>query len=32
MDASINKKITLKDLIIEYLVEEIKKQKREKDN
>lgn len=32
MDTSINKVITLKDLIIEYLVEEIKKQKREKDN
>lgn len=32
MDTSINKEITLKDLIIEYLVEEIKKQKREKDN
>ena len=32
MDTSINKKTTLKDLIIEYLVEEIKKQKKEKDN
>ena len=32
MDTSINKEITFKDLIIEYLIEEIKKQKREKDN
>lgn len=32
MDTSINKEITFKDLIIEYLIEEIKKQKGDKVN
>ena len=32
MDTSINKEKTFKDLIIEYLVEEIKKQKGDKVN
>ena len=32
MNTSINKEITFKDLIIEYLVEEIKKQKGDKVN
>ena len=32
MNTSINKEITFKDLIIEYLIEEIKKQKGDKVN